>query len=81
MNCLLIEYPVFFCKKNFDFYLEGNAPGSSVHLESLLLHELGHVLGLKHRDDSGSVMATYLASSTQRTTIAKVDMQDLKCEY
>jgi hypothetical protein len=67
--------------KNFNFYLDTATAGNSVHLESLLVHELGHVLGLKHRDEAGSVMATYLAAQTQRTNISKVDVQDLKCEY
>ena len=67
--------------KNFNYYLDGQAAGNSVHLESLLVHELGHVLGLKHRDEAGSVMNTYLAAQTQRTAISKTDVQDLKCEY
>ncbi len=67
--------------KNFQFYIDQPAAPADVHLESLLVHELGHVLGLKHRDEAGSVMATYLASSTLRTAISSQDLQDLKCEY
>jgi hypothetical protein len=67
--------------KNFSFYLDGSGQPGLVHLESLLVHELGHVLGLKHRDEAGSVMATYLASQTQRTAISAMDLKDVKCEY
>lgn len=52
-----------------------------VNFEALVLHELGHVLGLKHKDESGSVMATYLASGEDRTNVAGVDEAALRCEY
>ena len=67
--------------KDFKFYLDTPQSYADVHLESLLVHELGHVLGLKHRDDGGSVMATYLASKTIRDNIGDADRTDLKCEY
>jgi hypothetical protein len=67
--------------KNFTFYTDTPTSSQDVHLESLLVHELGHVLGLKHKDDSGSVMATYLASRIQRTSIAEADKADIRCEY
>ncbi len=66
---------------NFNFYLDNPSDYRSVHLESLLVHELGHVLGLKHKEDFGSVMATYLASMSKRTEISAADKADLKCEY
>ena len=52
-----------------------------VNIEALVLHELGHVLGLKHKDDSGSVMATYLASGEDRVAVASADEKALQCEY
>jgi hypothetical protein len=67
--------------KDYRFYLDFPHSYGDVHLESLLVHELGHVLGLKHRDDGGSVMATYLASQTVRNNIAPVDLSDISCEY
>ncbi len=67
--------------KNFKFYLEVPQNAGDVHLVSLLIHELGHVLGLKHRDDTPSVMATYLASNTVRDDGFTADTTDLRCEY
>jgi len=67
--------------KNFNLYLDTPKSPMDVHLESLLLHELGHVLGLKHKDDSSSVMGTYLASSTTRVQVSPADRENLKCEY
>jgi hypothetical protein len=67
--------------KDFTFYLDTPQRYNDVHLESLLIHELGHVLGLKHNDATASVMATYLSSSTVRNKISDQDKSDLKCEY
>lgn len=66
--------------KNFDFYASG-APHNGVNMEALVLHELGHVLGLKHKDTGGSVMATYLANGVDRTSVSDTDTSSLQCEY
>ncbi len=67
----------------FDYYTLAETDDSKgkVSAEALLIHELGHVLGLKHKDDGGSVMATYLAESTERTQISEGDLEALRCEY
>lgn len=64
----------------YSFYITGQS-GSGVNIEALVLHELGHVLGLKHKDSDGSVMATYLAAGADRTALAPTDTTDLQCEY
>lgn len=56
----------------------GQAP---VNIEALVLHEMGHVLGLKHKDGAGSVMATYLSSGDDRVNLASADQAALSCEY
>lgn len=65
----------------FNFYLETPTSSRDVHMESLLIHELGHVLGLKHKDSGDSVMATYLASLMVRDDIPTDDITNVKCEY
>jgi hypothetical protein len=66
---------------NFDYYIDEPKSLRDVHFESLIIHELGHVLGLKHRDEGQSVMGTYLAVSAQRNTISSIDISALQCEY
>lgn len=65
----------------FQFFLAEPRSKDDVHLSSLLIHELGHVLGLRHNDKSGSVMATYLASNVYRDQVGGLDVDSLKCEY
>lgn len=48
--------------------------------EALILHELGHFLGLKHREGE-TVMATHLAAYSDRVALAAVDQESLSCEY
>lgn len=64
----------------YSFYWS-EAPGSGVNIEALVLHELGHVLGLKHNDGGGSVMATYLPANVNRTSLSEAEEIALKCEY
>lgn len=64
----------------FNFYWL-QPKSNAVNLEALVLHELGHVLGLKHKDRDSSVMNTYLASNADRTQLAETDTKSLQCEY
>lgn len=57
------------------------AVSTGYSFESLLLHEMGHFLGLKHREDSGTVMATHLAAFENRTQLAASDQKSASCEY
>lgn len=69
---------------NFKYYIDTPVDAGiagQVHLPSLIIHELGHVLGLAHKDAQVSVMNTYLASQTKRTDLTKTDLDSLKCEY
>lgn len=52
-----------------------------VDMESLMLHELGHVLGLAHNHDFSSIMVETLATATARRELSNTDRQSLACEY
>lgn len=51
------------------------------NFEALVLHELGHFLGLKHRENGGTVMAKELGAYTDRVKLASVDASSVQCEY
>ncbi len=69
--------------KNFRFYVDGDSDiAGRVHFESLLVHEMGHVLGLSHNDDRKlSVMRVTLQSGESRTGVGEPDVESLRCEY
>lgn len=62
-------------------YSTGELAAGRVDFESLIVHELGHVLGLEHSSAAGTVMAVKLKDNTDRRKPAPIDIQDLKCEY
>jgi len=64
---------------NFRFYQDDRATGS-IHMESLLVHELGHVLGLKHTPGD-SVMNPLLPVYTIRNKPTDLDISNIHCGY
>ena len=77
----LTEADVSINNKNFNFFVTSPNTPYDVHLESLLIHELGHVLGLKHRSTVPSVMWAALSASTKRDSLSSADRETIKCEY
>jgi hypothetical protein len=68
--------------KNYQFYADGETPSASkISLLSLMLHEMGHGVGLKHITNVSSVMQTHLAMGVDRSIPAKIDTDSLGCEY
>lgn len=68
----------------FNLYTDfpkGKENQADVHLESLLVHELGHMLGLKHNDQTPGVMGTYLEAAAVRTSLGDAERASLACEY
>ena len=66
---------------DFSFFSGQPAVSGKVHLESLFVHELGHVLGLQHNDGEPSVMATTLATAQFREKPLSADHSAIHCEY
>lgn len=67
----LVKNKIFFKKTNYDSY----------DLKSLLIHEMGHVLGLTHNDNNHSVMKPYLSSFEERLEISKTELNNFYCGY
>lgn len=70
---------------NFSFYQLGvnnlQASTNAINIEALLIHEMGHVIGLRHNDAVPSVMGTYLSAQSNRIALTDSDVKSLKCEY
>lgn len=76
----ITEADILIDAANFSFSTSGTEPGR-VDMQSLVLHEFGHALGLKHVTDVPSVMVPTLAYDFLRRAPQAFDMSSLKCEY
>lgn len=66
---------------SFKYYEGEDSNFTNVDLQSLIVHELGHVLGLAHNATSGSVMNITLNEGQNRRKLGDMDLASLKCEY
>lgn len=66
---------------NFTYNFSTDTSFPNVDLTSLLVHELGHALGLAHNPAQGSVMNVTLDNQQVRRKLGQVDLTSLKCEY
>lgn len=68
--------------QNFMYALSTEMIGSnSVSFKSLMIHEMGHAIGLQHFNDGSGVMSPYLASGLQRYNISSYERSEVACEY
>ncbi|UOF00152.1 matrixin family metalloprotease [Bdellovibrio reynosensis] len=80
-NNELTEADIQINNKNFNFFTESATTPYDLHLESLLIHELGHALGLRHQSTVPSVMWAILNGGVKRIEISAADRESIKCEY
>lgn len=78
---VIFEADIILNQYDYKFYVnsEDEVMGA-VHLESLLLHELGHLLGLVHEENVPSAMSPSLNFNTERT-LSESDVANIRCEY
>lgn len=65
------KYPANIHINNEIFWMESKSPSGSISLKTVLLHEIGHVLGLFHSDDHNSVMYQYIFTNTVKQVTFK----------
>lgn len=71
---------IFLNGLDFKFYVSGGQL-NEVHLRSLLIHELGHAIGLGHTNLTMSVMYPYLEANVERIKLSSYDKAALECMY
>lgn len=76
----LIEADIKVNGKYFRYFID-EQDQSSVHFESLMIHELGHALGLTHFYEAPTVMWSILSLGVVRTQLSEKDESNLSCEY
>ncbi len=76
----LLEADIKVNAKYFRYFIEG-LDNTSVHFESLMIHELGHALGLTHYYEAPTVMWSILALGVVRNKLSQKDESNLTCEY
>lgn len=67
--------------KDFVFSSGSQLAPSQVDMQSLILHEFGHVLGLAHTTSPQSVMVKSLANDVERRNLSQFDDDSIRCEY
>lgn len=77
---IFAESDIWINNVNFTFYTDANPDAGMVHLKSLMLHELGHMIGLAHSPDANSVMFKTLSNRTERP-LTETDIKNVECEY
>jgi hypothetical protein len=77
----IIEADIRINAVGYGFIFDSRGLASSIDFESLMVHELGHVLGLTHDSKSGSVMNVSLDDGELRRQLGTEDLASLRCEY
>ncbi len=64
----------------YNFRTTGNTDGVNFDLQTVLLHELGHFLGLPHKSGN-TVMVTAIGEATSSRTPTSIDRADMADKY
>lgn len=80
-GAVITEGDISINAQNFTYGFGTDIDFHELDFESLVLHELGHLLGLKHHDGEGSVMNESLHNGTKRRKLSGDDVAHLRCEY
>lgn len=67
--------------KDYTFYTSKNPIRNAINIETLLVHEMGHLLGLDHTRESSHIMYPYLPTNVDKSDLSSMSPETLKCEY
>ena len=79
-NNRITEADIKVNEKYFTYFFD-QPENYAVHFESLMIHELGHALGLIHNSITPTVMWPVLALGQVRDSISAKDQGNIQCEY
>lgn len=77
----IVEADIRINEQNFLYSVDEDPEKSVIHFPSLLLHEVGHLLGLTHYTTQPTVMWPVLQFGMKRTDPSSEDRGHIKCEY
>jgi hypothetical protein len=77
----ILDADIKFNAQDFQFFIDGESGVDKVHFRSVVLHELGHVLGLGHIEGIDSIMNPTFADNTIRDQLFDIDKHDIRCQY
>lgn len=76
---LIVEFDIVVNKRDFQFsYSDLDIKPNQTHLKSLLIHELGHGLGLTHSSNRNSIMGTNLLVGEPRLSFLTEDLNKIR---
>lgn len=77
----IVDSDILINANSFEFFKDLPVEGLKIHMESLLMHEFGHALGMRHIPRFESIMFFSLDYLQIRNSTSEVDLASLGCVY
>ncbi|MFN9067747.1 MAG: matrixin family metalloprotease, partial [Bdellovibrionales bacterium] len=80
-NSQIIDADIMVNADSFEYFIDPPSNGIKVHAPSLMVHEFGHALGLRHIPFQESLMYSHLGFMQIRVEPQEIDKTALRCKY
>lgn len=78
----IVDADILINGETYSYYVDqSDKQSNKLNIEALMLHELGHLLGLEHSKEEASVMSPTLAFGADRITLSDLDTINIRCLY